>query len=78
MSIWEYDIKEELALVRGLQAQGVSNLGAYLDANPDVEDQVREGLWDSGFEHWVAKGKQAGRPMAPAQRSERLVALGVY
>jgi len=51
---------------------------AYLDANPDVEDQVREGLWDSGFEHWLLQGKQAGRLMAPIHRSERLVALGVY
>ena len=51
---------------------------AYLDANPDVEDQVREGLWDSGFDHWMSQGKRAGRPMAPLQRSERLVALGVY
>ncbi|MEY4249061.1 MAG: hypothetical protein RJA87_694 [Pseudomonadota bacterium] len=51
---------------------------AYLDANPDVEDQVREGLWDSGFAHWLSQGKQAGRPMVPLHRSDRLVALGVY
>ena len=51
---------------------------AYLDANPDVEDQVREGLWDSGFEHWILEGKKLGRPIAPVHRSERLVALGVY
>lgn len=36
VSIWEYDIKDELALVRRLQAQGVSDLAAYLDAHPEV------------------------------------------
>lgn len=51
---------------------------AYLEANPEVEDAVREGLWDSGFQHWQSEGKQAGRPMAPLRRSERLAALGVY
>jgi hypothetical protein len=38
---------------------------AYLTANPDVDNAVRMGLLESGFEHWVKYGQAEGRPLAP-------------
>lgn len=38
----------------------------YLRANPDVEADVRLGRLRSGFDHWMARGRDEGRPLAPA------------
>lgn len=45
--------------------QGFTELG-YLAANPDVESEVRAGLWDSGYQHYAARGRAEGRPLLPA------------
>lgn len=37
--------------------------GAYLEANPDVEQAVREGELVSGFHHWRSYGEKEGRPL---------------
>ncbi len=42
----------------------------YLLANPDVADAVRTGEFKSGWEHWIAVGKEEGRSIEPVQFSE--------
>jgi hypothetical protein len=37
---------------------------AYLRANPDVAALVRDESVRSGYEHWVAEGRAAGRPLS--------------
>ena len=37
----------------------------YLSANPDVEEAVRRGEFESGFEHWRSYGEKEGRPLMP-------------
>ncbi|MDR4305684.1 GSCFA domain-containing protein [Chelatococcus sambhunathii] len=44
--------------------QGFTELG-YLAANPDVESEVHAGLWDSGYQHYAARGRPEGRPLLP-------------
>lgn len=34
---------------------------AYLTANPDVADAVRNGLFESGYEHYRMAGQREGR-----------------
>jgi hypothetical protein len=41
---------------------------AYLSANPDVAARVRSGELASGYHHWLAEGRAAGRSLS----SERL------
>jgi|688.fasta_scaffold173535_2 hypothetical protein len=49
----------------------------YLAANPDVEEAVRRGDLESGFEHWLHIGKAEGRSLAPADGpTELMVAAG--
>lgn len=43
----------------------------YLDANPDIEDAVRRGELSSGFEHWMTRGRDEGRPIRTAELSDR-------
>ncbi len=43
---------------------GFTELG-YLEANPDVDEAVRSGVLESGFEHWIAHGRQEGRRLTP-------------
>lgn len=49
----------------------------YLDANPDVEDRVRAGELSSGFEHWLSVGRDEGRPLQPAEMTDRARRAGV-
>ena len=37
----------------------------YLEANPDVDEAVRSGELESGYEHWMKWGKKEGRPLMP-------------
>lgn len=37
---------------------------AYLIANPDVDELVRAGTLESGFEHWTTQGQAEGRSLA--------------
>jgi hypothetical protein len=39
---------------------------AYFAANPDVEQAVRAGQFDSGFDHWTRHGQGEGRRLVPA------------
>ncbi len=43
---------------------GFTELG-YLEANPDVDEAVRSGVLESGFEHWIAHGRREGRRLTP-------------
>jgi hypothetical protein len=43
---------------------GFTELG-YLEANPDVDEAVRSGALESGFEHWIAHGRREGRRLTP-------------
>lgn len=38
----------------------------YLAANPDVDEAVRNGLFESGFQHWVSWGQAENRLLVPA------------
>jgi hypothetical protein len=50
---------------------------AYLAANPDVEDAVRTGGLESGFEHWMLCGKAEGRLlMPPGGPTDLMIAAG--
>jgi len=49
---------------------------AYLAANPDVEDLVRLGELESGYEHWLTRGQRDGRPLKPAVPSRAMVVAG--
>ncbi|WP_234052108.1 MULTISPECIES: GSCFA domain-containing protein [unclassified Xanthobacter] len=49
----------------------------YLAANPDVDEAVRRGEYESGFEHWRRYGKAEGRPLMPAEGpTELMIAAG--
>lgn len=37
---------------------------AYLEANPDVAEALAQGLFSSGFEHWLLHGREEGRRFA--------------
>lgn len=50
--------------VRSARPDGFSEDG-YLAANPDVEDAVRAGIWESGYEHWLAQGAREQRALMP-------------
>lgn len=39
--------------------------GAYLKANPDVEEAVRRGEIPSGYDHWILYGQAEGRRLLP-------------
>lgn len=58
-----------------LAPEGFTEL-QYLDANPDVEDAVRSGALSSGFEHWLAHGRDEGRPLRTAEMTERAARAG--
>ena len=49
---------------------------AYLAANADVEEAVRSGKLDSGFDHWTLYGQHEGRQMRPA-RGEKLELVSI-
>jgi hypothetical protein len=50
---------------------------AYLAANPDVEEAVRSGALESGFEHWLRQGRAEGRPLKPdSGPTELMIAAG--
>ena len=38
ISLWEEDFSRALRIIQGLQAQGITNLAAHFNANPDVLD----------------------------------------
>jgi hypothetical protein len=38
----------------------------YLTAFPDIADDVRQGLWESGQAHYIAHGVREGRLVDPA------------
>jgi PAS domain S-box-containing protein len=40
VALLQFDARERARLLEGLRAQGVTDLGAYLDANPDFERRV--------------------------------------
>jgi hypothetical protein len=44
----------------------------YLDANPDIEAEVRSGRLESGFGHWIEHGRAQGRPLAPVGGGRRI------
>lgn len=44
---------------------------AYLVANPDIDERVRSGEFESGFEHWQSAGRDEGRLLRP--RREKAV-----
>jgi hypothetical protein len=51
----------------GLPAEAPAfNEMGYLAANPEVDDRVRRGEFDSGFHHWQAIGRQQNLPLMPA------------
>lgn len=58
-----------------LAPEGFTEL-QYLDANPDVEAAVRSGALTSGFEHWLANGRDEGRPLRTAELTERAKRAG--
>ncbi len=37
--------------------------GSYLTANPDIDKRVRAGDLESGYHHWLAVGREEGRPL---------------
>ena len=39
--------------------------GFYLLTNPDVAQDVSNGLWKTGYDHWVAHGAKEGRVPYP-------------
>jgi PAS domain S-box-containing protein len=44
VALMQFDARERADLFADLRAQGVTDLGAYMDANPDVERRVLEGI----------------------------------
>jgi hypothetical protein len=50
---------------------------AYLEANPDVEDAVRAGLFVSGYEHWLEFGRREKRSLRPAEATARMIEAGM-
>ena len=40
-----------------------SNEAAYIIANPDVAEAIRENRLESGFQHWMNTGRSEGRPL---------------
>jgi hypothetical protein len=50
---------------------------AYLEANPDVEDAVRAGLFVSGYEHWLEFGRGENRSLRPAEATARMIEAGM-
>src|SRR5207248_10197563 len=46
----------------------------YLALNPDIAEDVRAGLYASGYEHWKRRGVKERRP-APAP-GERMAVIG--
>ena len=50
---------------------------AYLEANPDVEDAVRQGAFVSGYEHWLGFGRAENRSLRPDQPTARMIEAGM-
>lgn len=49
----------------------------YLAANPDVDEAVRNGTLESGYEHWISAGQAENRMLMPADGpTEIMIAAG--
>jgi len=49
----------------------------YVEANPDVDAAVRKGEFVSGYHHWLAKGRNEGRSIAPLVAPEWALMAGL-
>jgi hypothetical protein len=49
----------------------------YLAANPDVDAAVRRGELVSGYHHWLANGRDEGRPIVPQVAPEWALMAGM-
>jgi hypothetical protein len=54
---------------------GFTELG-YLEANPDVDEAVRKGALESGFEHWITHGRREGRRLTPENGPTAMMIAG--